>query len=120
VESLAGTLDYDNTFAVSSTGCSGGLGISWNNEIRIDLLPYSQYHIDAVVFPPSVEPWWLTCMYGEAQVGDRHKTWDMLKFIKSSSPLPWMCIGDFNEVLLRGEQQMGVNKWSNAHIQAFR
>jgi hypothetical protein len=43
----------------------------------------------------------------------------MLKFIKASSPLPWLCIGDFNEVLLR-EEHMGVNERSNAQIQAFR
>jgi hypothetical protein len=119
VESLEGTLGYDNAFAVSSTGRSGGLGIFWNNEIKIDLLPYSQYHIDVVVFPPSAEPWRLTCVSGEAQVDDRHKTWDMLKFIKSSSPLLWMFIGDFNEVLLM-EEHMGVNERSNAQIQAFR
>jgi hypothetical protein len=52
-------------------------------------------------------------------MSDRHKTWDMLKFIKASSLLPWLCIGDFNEVLLR-EEHMGVNERSNAQIQAFR
>jgi hypothetical protein len=51
VESLARTLGFDNVFAVSSTGRSGGLAIFWNNAIKIDFLPYSQYHIDAVVFP---------------------------------------------------------------------
>jgi hypothetical protein len=43
----------------------------------------------------------------------------MLKFIKASSPLPWLCIGDFNEVLLR-EEHMGVNERSNSQIEAFR
>jgi hypothetical protein len=43
----------------------------------------------------------------------------MLKFIKASSPLPWLCIGNFNEVLLR-EEHDGVNERSNAQIQAFR
>jgi hypothetical protein len=119
VENLANTLGYDNAFAVSSTGRSGGLAIFWNNEIKIELLPYSQYHIDAIVSPASEESWRLTCVYGEAQVRERHKTWDMLKFIKASSHLPWLCIGDFNEVLLR-EEHMGVNERSNTQIQAFR
>jgi hypothetical protein len=43
----------------------------------------------------------------------------MLKFIKASSPLPWLCIGDFNEVLLL-EEHVGVNERSNTQIQAFR
>ena len=43
----------------------------------------------------------------------------MLKFITSSSPLPWVCIGDFNEVLHRSEHT-GVQERSAAHIAAFR
>jgi hypothetical protein len=58
-------------------------------------------------------------VYGEAKINESHKTWDMLKFIKAASPLPWLCIGDFNEVLLR-EEHVGVNDRSNAQIQAFR
>ena len=42
-------------------------------------------------------------MYGEAQLSERHKTWSLLKFIKSSSSLPWVCIGDFNLVLHQSE-----------------
>jgi exonuclease III len=74
VESLAGTQGYDNVFAVSSTGRIGGVAVLWNNEIKLDILPYSQWHTDAVVFPASEEPWRLTCVYGEAQIRERHKT----------------------------------------------
>ena len=49
VVSLKSTLGFDNAFAVSSSGRSGGLGIFWNNKIKVEILPYSQYHIDAVV-----------------------------------------------------------------------
>jgi hypothetical protein len=119
VENLASTLGYDNVFAVSSIGRSGGLVMFWKNEINMDIFPYSQYHIGAVVSSSSEEPWRLTYVYGEAQVSERHKTWDMLKFIKSSSPLSRLYIGDFNEVLL-WEEHMGVRERSNTQIQAFR
>jgi hypothetical protein len=46
VESLAGLLGFDKAFAIDSTGRSGGLGIFWNNDTSIDILVYSQYHID--------------------------------------------------------------------------
>ena len=119
VESLKGTLGFDNSFAVSSSGRSGGLGIFWNNKTRVEILPYSQYHIDAIVTEYGKEPWRLTCVYGEAQTTERHKTWDMLKFIKASSHLPWVCIGDFNEVLHRDEH-CGVQERSHAQIAGFR
>ena len=41
VESLKGTLGYDNFFAASSSGRSGGLGIFWNNNTGVELLPHS-------------------------------------------------------------------------------
>jgi hypothetical protein len=69
--------------------------------------------------PSDLEPWRLTCVYGEAQVKERQKTWDMLKFMKTSSPLEWLCIGDFNDILPR-EEHMGVNDRSTSQIQAFR
>ena len=42
VENLAGTLGYDNAYAVDSEGRSGGIGVFWNNEIKIDILGYSR------------------------------------------------------------------------------
>jgi hypothetical protein len=92
----------------------------WNNDaIKIEILPYSQYHLDTVVTEEGKDPWRLTVVYGEAQVDERHKTWDMLKYIRGSNDLPWLCIGDFNEVLHR-EEHMGVNERSWAQIAGFR
>jgi endonuclease/exonuclease/phosphatase family metal-dependent hydrolase len=91
----------------------------WNNDITIEILPFSQYHIDARVKEGDNEPWRLTCVYGEAQVSQRFKTWDMLKHIKSSNPLPWLCIGDFNEVLHQHEHE-GTAERSLAQIAGFR
>jgi len=119
VEVLKSTLGFDNAFAVSSSGRSGGLGIFWNNDKKIEFLPYSQYHIDAIVSEAGGDPWRLTCVYGEAQVSETFKTWDLLKHIKSSSPLPWLCIGDFNEVLHRSEHS-GVQERIYTQIAGFR
>jgi exonuclease III len=42
-------LGFDNSFDISNNGRSGGPRIFWNNDIKVDLLPYSQYHIDVIV-----------------------------------------------------------------------
>ncbi|XP_071680070.1 uncharacterized protein [Lolium perenne] len=62
VESLARSIGFDRCFA---------------------------YHIDVIVKEVGKDPWRLTGVYGEAQTSERFKTWDMLKFIRASSPLPW-------------------------------
>lgn len=119
MEGLKTSLGFYNAFVVSSIGRSSGLGIFWNNEIKMDFLPYSQYHIDVILTEGGHDPWRLTCVYGEAQSSERHKTWDVLKFVKSSSHLPWVCVGDFNEVLHRSEH-VGVQERSHAQIAGFR
>jgi hypothetical protein len=79
-------------------------------------LPYSSYHIDVIISEGGADPWRLTCVYGEAQISERHKTWDMIKSIKQNSSLPWVCIGDFNEVLHRS---VVVQERSYAQIAGF-
>ena len=46
VEVLAGTLGDDNVYVVSSRGRSGGIGLFWNNAINLEILGYSDYHLD--------------------------------------------------------------------------
>ena len=115
VEALAGTFGYDNSFAIDSRGRSGGIGIFWNNEIKVEILGYSDYHVDCSVEEVGHDPWRETVVYGEAQAHLRYKTWDTLKNISTLSSLPWLCIGDFNEVL-RPDEHEGVGERSNTQI----
>ena len=117
VEALASTLGYENSYAISSQGRSGGIGIFWNNSSNIEILGDSCYHIDAKVEEPGQEPWRITCVYGEAQTHLRYQAWDVLKGISILSELPWVCVGDFNEVLCPDEQVgIGELKAEDCHL----
>jgi hypothetical protein len=39
------------------------------------------------------------CVYEEARTSERYRTWDMMKGIGSISDVPWLFLGNFNEVL---------------------
>ena len=119
VEAFASTLGFDNSYVVNSQGRSGGIGIFWNNATKLEILGDSCYHIDAKIEEAGQDPWRITCVYGEAQTHLRHQTWDLMKGISTVSNLPWLCFGDFNEVL-RPEEHEGVANRSNAQIQGFR
>ena len=117
-ENMVGSLGFNKIFAVSSTGRSGGLGIFWNESIKVEVIGYSEYHIDVTVEDGgSISR--VTFVYGEAQVPERYKTWNMLRGIARSSNLPWTVIGDFNEVLMAQEHD-GVGERSQAQMDAFR
>ena len=49
VENLVGSLEFNKCFVVSSSGRSGGLGIFWNEEKNLEIVGYSQYHIDTLI-----------------------------------------------------------------------
>ena len=49
VENLVESLGYNKSFAVNSSGRSGGLGIFWKDEIKVEVIGYSKYHIDVLI-----------------------------------------------------------------------
>jgi exonuclease III len=116
---LARPFGYDNCYAVSSEGRSGGLAMYWNNPLGLDLQSFSKNHIDMKVLDADKDPWRLTCIYGEANRTHRHHTWELLSLLCAHSDLPWVCIGDYNEVLRR-EEHFGVGDRDEAQINAFR
>lgn len=77
VENLKSRLGFDRSFVVASSGRSGGLGIFWDDEIKLEVKGSSMYHIDCVVSGLGNDPWRMTTsVYGDAQVQDHNKTWD--------------------------------------------
>ncbi|XP_073360387.1 uncharacterized protein [Aegilops tauschii subsp. strangulata] len=42
-----------------------------------------------------------------------------MKFLRGENTLPWVCIGDFNDIL-RPEEQLGPNERDSAQIAGFR
>ena len=109
VEGLAGSLGFSGRFGVDNAGRSGGLCLFWKSDVDLEIKTFSQYHIDSVVKEPGKNPWRLSCFYGAANRSLRFRTWDTMKFLRGESTLPWLCIGDFNEIL-RPEEQMGPNE----------
>jgi hypothetical protein len=63
--------------------------------------------------------WRTTTIYEDAQTGERYKTWDKLKDICGDGSIPWLCLGDFHEVL-RNYKHEGVGHRTLSQIQGFR
>ncbi|XP_074303696.1 uncharacterized protein LOC141638186 [Silene latifolia] len=49
----------------------------------------------------------MTGFYGWPSVSDRHLSWQLLRILASESQQPWICIGDYNEILYSTEMSGG-------------
>jgi hypothetical protein len=58
-------------------------------------------------------------LYGEPRWEDKYKTWDKLWELHNGLNLPWVVIGDFNEILFSNEKEGGNPRPLN-FMQAFR
>lgn len=42
--------------------------------------------------------------YGHPETGQKHHTWTLMRRLAALSSLPWLCFGDFNEILQLNEK----------------
>jgi hypothetical protein len=112
VDGLVGTLNMEGGVGVGTFGRGGGLALLWSREVEVKLESYDKMHIDVTVHQISApnKVWRFTGFYGEARRELRYRSWDLLKLLCSRSDLPWLCAGDFNEVLNANEQIGGQGR----------
>ena len=118
-EDLKWRLGFQNAVGVSSVGLSGGLVLLWKNGITVDLKSYSKYHVDVWVLEEDGRMWRFTGFYGEPARARRRESWRLMHFLRNQANLPWLCVGDFNEIL-HVEEQMGGNDREEWCLDGFR
>ncbi|KAM1107410.1 hypothetical protein EV1_004132 [Malus domestica] len=108
IEKLRKKLNFDRSFTMASRGRSGGLCVLWKDDIDLNLQSYSQNHIDLDVGGiGDVDYWRITCFFGFPVVRDRYKSRQLLDALRENGDKPWLCLGNFNEILQASEQEWG-------------
>ncbi|KAE8798196.1 Retrotransposon protein [Hordeum vulgare] len=49
-------------------------------------------------------------MYRESRAKKKYLAWKLMRILHNQASLPWLCVGDFNEVLLAKEKEGGREK----------
>jgi hypothetical protein len=109
----------DSKIINPSDGRSGGLIMLWKREISIQQVFSSPKYIDVHIDEGQGRKWRPTGIYGEPRWEDKYKTWDKMRELKHDSNLPWLILGDFNEIMFSHEKE-GGNQRPAAFMQAFR
>jgi len=103
---LIADLGFQNAIVVKAEGLSGGLVLLWRGDVMIAEMSKSRSHIDVMLSCErlKISHWRLTGFYGEPRRERRKESWYLLRFMRAQSSEPWLCLGDFNEVLAVEEQ----------------
>jgi hypothetical protein len=106
-------------FVVDCKGRSGGLALFWRKGVDVRVRWKGRYHIDVDVVESNGVKWRFTRIYGESKAGEKENTWRLLRTLQGQSDLPWLCIGDFNEILFAHEKEGGPAR-AQGCMDAFR
>ncbi|XP_019158838.1 PREDICTED: uncharacterized protein LOC109155671 [Ipomoea nil] len=118
-ERIRVTLGFEGLFYVDLTPQGGGgLALLWRKNNTASLLSYSKNHIDIEVKMSSFPRWRMTCYYGYSQHHRRAEAWELIKSFAPRSTLPWVMIGDFNDLLFQHEKR-GGNPHPNNLLRGF-
>ena len=93
---------------IAAIGISGGLVLTWRPSIDLECFVLNKNNISAWCFSnPPTFPWIISCVYGPSNISDRRAFWDSFASIEESFEAFWLCIGDFNSILVQFEKQGG-------------
>jgi hypothetical protein len=97
----------------------GGLALLWANDIEVHIQSFSHSHIDAWITNNVGQRWRLTSFYGQPDASKRHESWSLFRRLRRMSDLPWLVMGDLNEILADNEK-VGRRHRNPQYMQAFR
>jgi hypothetical protein len=101
-------MKMDFSIVQPSDGRRGGILMMWKREVKIVQIYAEPNYIDVRVEEGENKIWRFTGMYGEFKWADKYKTWDRIRSIYQQNSLPWLVIGDLNEILYAHEKEGGI------------
>jgi hypothetical protein len=82
-----------------------GVGVVfWRRGIDVSLRNMSKYHINMDIKKDNGYEWRFTGVFEEAHSDQKHKTGQDLRDMMVRPTKPWLCAGDFNEILFTPEE----------------
>ncbi|TXG63278.1 hypothetical protein EZV62_010272 [Acer yangbiense] len=82
----------------------------WRKDLMVSILSFSEGHIDDIILMEDGFQWRFSGFYGDPSPGKRVFSWSLLRRLRVTDSLPWVCGGDFNELLCSNEKLGGLEK----------
>ncbi|XP_024178585.1 uncharacterized protein LOC112184553 [Rosa chinensis] len=102
------SIGFTDFVVEESTGFSGGIWILWNkNKVQLQKIDSNSQSITVKVSGNGIGDWLLTGLYASPCPSTRQRLWNYLTAMSNSTQLPWMIVGDFNELVAYADKNGG-------------
>ena len=91
-------------------GHGGGLALLWDSTMNVSIQSYSAHHIDAEIIQANGLRWRITGFYGHPEAALHPRSWALLRHLSLVSNIPWLVIGDFNDITRLEEKSGGDDR----------
>lgn len=102
-------IQFENMFVSPRTNKGVRLVLFWRSSVDISVKGFDKNYIDTIINKNKDNEWRFTRFYGELDTQKRIESWNFLRTLQRKSQSPWLCAGDFNE-LVRVEEKLGGSR----------
>lgn len=100
-------LGFNDFEVIEANGFSGGLWTIWNDtKFSVSVFDSTSRSISLQISGNGTT-WMLTCLYASPCKTSRQELWDYLTALHAVHQLPWLVIGDFNEIIAYEDKNGG-------------
>ncbi|KAJ6292418.1 hypothetical protein OIU78_024565 [Salix suchowensis] len=101
---VATNLGFSHYHIVDATGFSGGVWLLWNgSSVSLQVIAHASQSITALVHVRN-KCWLLTVVYANPNPRIRESLWTYFDGLAKASNLPWLVMGDFNDISCASEK----------------
>ena len=104
---------------VAPIGTCGGFVLAWRVGVELESFIFNKNITFWCYFDPPNSSWILSCIYGPPEKKNEAAFLDFLTAVGEDFVNPWLCIGDFNEIVEQSEK-WGANPKREGQMDLFR
>lgn len=93
---------------IEAVDFDGGISVMWNSDaVELELVAGNAQVMTIFVKQVDEAPWTLSAVYASPNCWYREELWSYLIHVGEVMTLPWMVLGDFNQVLCASDKKGG-------------
>ncbi|XP_057994399.1 uncharacterized protein LOC131174664 [Hevea brasiliensis] len=120
MEIIKRRMNFYRAYYVNPIRKARGLALWWRNDVQVQVIKAVKIFIDVhLSLKGNSNSFNATFIYGNPYREERDLLWEDILLLKAVSPEPWLCISDFNVVLLE-EEKLGGSQLSASQVRKFQ